>query len=242
MPLKMGIGLQITVWQQMAFSAARPKWREDDAGTANGVTEDEMHALHEAAKERLFRLSAGNVHRIAKVLGNTSLRTPADMPRVLALTDLFLDKDDEGKEILRVALREIISWHRKYDDGPQTELDSWLSATESRYDAVASSDLVVWHRWLFDKHWIDLPIKADGGDFEVNQTTLVEMQVSALNELFSAKGMADIERMVLVCAEPRVVGATLIGSSRLFCARVCCGWKRSQDIGRRYQTRQTRNR
>jgi hypothetical protein len=153
------------------------------------------------------------VHRIAKMLENTALRTPADMPRVLALTDSFLDKNDDDKEILRVALREIISWHRKYDHSPPAELDSWLLDAEARYNALAPSDLVVRHRWLFDKHWIDLPIKDDASNYERNEIALAQMRASALSELFQEQGLVDIKRMVMVCAEPRLVGATLIDLS-----------------------------
>lgn len=71
--------------QQMASPAARPKWRDDDAGSGNGVPHEEQLDMVLAAREHMFRLSAGHAHRIARLFDNTDLPDRDGMGRVLNL-------------------------------------------------------------------------------------------------------------------------------------------------------------
>ncbi|AGZ37135.1 hypothetical protein PVLB_21780 [Pseudomonas sp. VLB120] len=199
------------VGQQMAFPAHRPKWREDDAGAGRGVTYDEMHEMLAFARGKLLLLSEGNAPRIVSLLQKTTLRDREELPKVLALIEPFTQPTakDEDREIIRVALRQIIHWHRNYDDAPANELNEWLSSAETYYELLAPQGLATRHRWLFDSHWLELPCLV-GDDTSIERGNAIsQLRISALTEIYQALGMAGIENLIRVCAEPSTVGATL---------------------------------
>lgn len=206
-------GLASSWGQQVATPAARPKWREDDAGAGNGVPHNEIVEMLEAAKERLFQVCEGNPRRIAALLQNNLLKGHEEMPRALALMASFIHpwSADEDREILRAALRKTIHWHRNYDDTPPTELDAFLAEVEACYAALAPNGLVPRHRWLFDSHWVELPSRERDDDVQARSDALAKIRENALEELFKAHGLQGIERLISECAEPGTVGRSLAG-------------------------------
>lgn len=199
------------VGEQMAFPAHRPKWREDDAGAGRGVTYDEMYKMLDFARGRLLQLSEGNAPRIASLLQKTTFKEREELPRVLALIEPFTlpTAKDEDREIIRVALRQIIHWHRNYDDAPANELNEWLSPVERYYELLSPQSLVTRHRWLFDNHWLELPSRDCDDDSWGHGNAITQRRISALTEIYQAQCMSGIENLIEVCTEPTTVGATL---------------------------------
>ena len=196
---------------QTAFDAARPKWRDDDAGAGRGVTYAEMDEMHAAARERLFQLSVNNPSRIAILLQKSRKKEREEVFNVLALMEPFtlLTANDEDREILRKALRKKIHWHRNYDDAPSTELDAWLQAVESYYERLAPVDLVRKHCWLFNGYWIELPSREREDPIDARQAALSKIRTNALTEIQKSFGMVGVENLVATCAEPSTVGITI---------------------------------
>ncbi len=196
---------------QTAFDAARPKWRDDDAGAGHGVTYAEMNEMHAAAKERLIQLSTGNPTRIATLLQNTSKKEHAEVFKVLALMEPFTlpAANDEDREVLRAALRKTIHWHRNYDDAPPEELQTWLQAVESCHERLAPVDLVRSHCWLFNSHWVELPSREREDPVDARQAALSEARTATLTEIRKRLGMVGVENLIRECAEPGTVGRTL---------------------------------
>ena len=202
----------LTSGPQTATPAARPKWREDDAGAGHGVVEREHFEMLAAAKQRALRLSVGNSKRIVALLENTVLTHRPAIAELLALTGHFQGPaNDEDKEALRAALREIIHWHRNYSDEPAAEREAWLGGVEEAHDKLVPSDPVVRCRWLFDSHWVELPIRERDDDYQARNAALVQARADALGELFKANGMAGILRLIEECREPGTVGSSLAG-------------------------------
>jgi limonene-1,2-epoxide hydrolase len=145
---------------QHASYTARPKWRDDDAGTGRGATTQEMHGMLLAARERMFRLSENHAPRLVRLFENMGLSDIDGMTRALALIEPFSQPArDNDREILRDALRVKLHWHRNYDDNQGPELESRLAPVEAVYEALAPENLVIRHRWLFADHWLQLPAK-----------------------------------------------------------------------------------
>lgn len=197
--------------QQIAMHAARPKWREDDAGAGHGVTHAEWHEMNAAARERMFQMSVGNASRIAILLQNTRKSEREEVFKVNALMEPFTlqTPTDEDREILRCALRTTIHWHRNYNDAPEAELDTWLPAVENIYELLAPSDLIQRHRWLFNGHWVELPSREREEPVQARHDALKGARVDALTDALKRLGIAGVDTLIAECAESGTVGATL---------------------------------
>ena len=191
----------------MAMSAARPKWRDDDAGVGHGVPHKEAVEMQAAAKKCLFQICHGHPHRIARLFQD-HLVDSDELPQTLCLMEPFTQASsaDDDREILRAALRSTIHWHRHYDDKPAEELDLWLAPIEACYSALEPAGLVLRHRWLFDSYSVDLPCRERNDDWS---NRLTKIRDEALQELFSIDGMHGIEELTATCQVPETIGASL---------------------------------
>lgn len=114
---------------QHASPAARPKWRDDDAGAGNGVPRTEERDMYLAAREHMHRLSAGNASRIVRLLGNTDFENAVEIGRVLDFMRPFADEDasDEDRIALQAALRQRLHWYRNYGKNLSDALQALLA-------------------------------------------------------------------------------------------------------------------
>lgn len=197
---------------QFATPSSRPKWRDEDAGAGRGVERAERDAMVTGASERLLQLSEQDPRRIASVLDETILRKKDRLADVLALIDPYTEpgSDDEGREVLRTALRKILHWHHNYgkDDADDK---AWLAQIDAYYDRLEPRDSVIRHRWLFDAQRPDAPTR-QSGDCAAQGDELMRLRSTALAEVYFAQGMAGVETLVETCKEPWIVGQVLAGS------------------------------
>lgn len=196
--------------QQVAHPGARPKWRDDDAGSGRGVGKRELYETIRAARVRMCALSKGNAQRVARVFQNTSLTDREGTAEVLALMEPFAlpEARDEDKDVLRTALRKSIHWRRNYDKNQGPELDERLYPLETLHERLSPIDLVTRHRWLFSSHWPDLPCK-DRDQDGVKNDLVTAARTTALEDISQTLGMAGIERLASESGDPGTVGATL---------------------------------
>lgn len=139
---------------QHASPAARPKWRDDDAGAGNGVPWNEHRDMYLAAREHMHHLSADHPQRIVRLFENADMKDGEEMARVLDLMRPFTlaGTSDEDRVALQAVLRRRIHWHRNYDEEP-TALQQQLSALDALYTDLAPADPILRHSWLFSGHW-----------------------------------------------------------------------------------------
>ena len=192
----------------VAFPAARPKWRGYDIGAGHGAPHEEVFRMVSAAADRLLTLAKGNPNRVARLIEKLQVFDANRLNAVLDLAAEFTHPEvsDEAKEVVRAALRESIHWHRNYDKTPESVLSAKLKPFEELYDKLAPRDPIIRHRWLFAQGWPKLP---DCVDYpEINQRLETE-RLKALQEIYGELGMAGIEKLASICSGEPWVGATL---------------------------------
>lgn len=192
---------------QHASPAARPKWREDDAGAGNGVPLIEEREMYLAAREHMHRLSADIASRITRLLGNTDIEDSDGMSRVIDLMRPFTTEgaSDEARGDLQAALRHRLHWYRNYGKDSSAEVEALLAKLDTLYADLAPADSIMRHKWLFATHWPELPI-CDERDSDIKITSVEDARTIALNEIIQALGMAGIQRLIAESREPYTVG------------------------------------
>ncbi|MFK5912930.1 MAG: hypothetical protein QM484_01030 [Woeseiaceae bacterium] len=196
---------------QMASPANRPDWRDDDAGAGQKVSPQEYFDMIIATKDRLLKLAENNADRIASLIENTSLAHKEELHGVLILIQPFLNEahNDSECEKLRESLRDIIHWHRNYDDADKDELNKWLEPIESCYERLSPKNLVTRHCWLFNSYWVDLPYRVRDDDHIKRPDILTQERLEAVEEIYATDGISGIDELILTCLESGTVGQIL---------------------------------
>jgi hypothetical protein len=198
----------VHVGHDSATFAARPRWRDDDAGAGAGVSHSERLGMLVAAADRLIASSAGQPRHISHLLEKIDDFDPPRTDKSLALADAFTaaSASDEDRELIRATLRRKIHWHRNYGEKEGDGL-AWLKTVEDLYDRLAPQDLVVRHRWLFADGWPELP--ATMAD-DQRESVFERLRLDALLEISEALGMEGIEALTKSCSNFAFVGVTLV--------------------------------
>jgi len=185
-----------------AHPAARPSWRDDDAGAGHGVSQGERQRMLIAAADRLIACSKDHSRRIACLIEKIDTFDVARVNSTLALADQFTtpSASDEDKEVIRTVLRKKIHWHRNYDNARGKALDNKLKAVEDLYARLLPKDLVARHRWLFVDGWPDLPVRVRDDDHSKRDGLRETWRIKALRELYSEDGMSGIGHLAAACA------------------------------------------
>jgi hypothetical protein len=197
---------------QGATPAHRPKWRDDDAGAGRGATYADLHAMNSAAKERLFKLALGNSELTVRLLKTNVSRKFSSIDMLESLLEPFTHQttSDVVRENLCAPLRNIINWHRNYDDSPVDVLEPWLLKMEALYARLQPVEVVARHRWLFSNGWVDLPMKDTGEGHEDKSQALHAHRTAALSEIYTDCGMSGFDALVATCTGPYIIGSMLV--------------------------------
>ena len=200
---------------QHAHPAARPKWRDDDAGVGNGVPRHEQRDMYLAAKEHMHRLSTGNAARLVRLFENTVITDGEEMAKVLDRMRDYTRKEfaDEERLVLRATLRDRVHRQRNYQKESTDELQIQLASFDTLYADLAPADPVTRHSWLFSSHWPNLPVD-EGSDSDIKIQLLEKARVAALEDITVSLGPEGIERVVNECDEPSTVGLTLANQEK----------------------------
>ena len=177
----------------VASHTARPKWRDDDAGAGYGASGIERHRMLVAAADRQLKLASRSIDQIAALIGKYPAFDDNRRETILELIERVEKGDDDGKEVIRGALRHQIHWHRNYGD--QAEVDTLLRPLEAAYDRLAPSDAIIRHAWMFKDHWIDLPVRRRDEDYKGQQGLVEEARAKALGEVFAADNWSGLIRL-----------------------------------------------
>lgn len=192
---------------QHASPAARPKWREDDAGAGNGVPWIEEREMYLAAREHMHRMSVGIASRIIRLLGNTDIEDGDGISRVIDLMRPFAAEgaSDECRGDLQAVLRHRLHWYRNYGKDSSAEVEALLAKLDTLYADLAPADPILRHKWLFATHWPELPI-CDERDSDIKRTSVEDARAIALHDITQGLGMAGIQRLIAESREPYTVG------------------------------------
>lgn len=189
----------------------RPKWRDDDAGAGQVVTNKERFQMVDAAAALQMELAAGHPNRIVKLIEKLDNLDESRSERVFQLIETFAGTDvpDTDKELLRSALRRRIHRHRNYDKIQGEELEAKLSRYEAAYQALEPSGLVLRHGWLFAKRGVALPIDMQEQAHSDRWNLIDEWRTKALREVYESEGWSGLTRIARELSGGRPVGETL---------------------------------
>ncbi|WP_455811266.1 hypothetical protein [Pseudomonas graminis] len=186
---------------------SRPKWRDDDAGSAQmrGVF---LSAYYSALGERILTLAEKNPERIAALIERIDHFEGTYQERLIALIQRTIYFSDEDKEIVREALYHYLDWHNSYNTDGDKKCRAIAENLMAFVSLLTLQDIILDKRRLFTSQY---PALAEGGDRDYNKNSkkIIKMRTSAIEEIHSRQGWGGISSLFSVAQSPSAIGESL---------------------------------
>jgi hypothetical protein len=189
---------------------SQPRWRNWSEGWDRGVRNQNAVAGElELIADRIVALAAGQPHRLIELFNHFAHFKAAARNRLFdSIRNLDTSQlDESGKEKLASALRGFISDTRRAQNAWWAMPKNVIDELEEVLGRICPADLVLKHRWLFDR-WPQLP----GFSYDVEQkqrdAAVAKARAAGLAEIAQAGGLPFVLRLAEESTASWVVGVT----------------------------------
>ncbi|MCC8935469.1 hypothetical protein H8A99_02910 [Bradyrhizobium sp. Arg68] len=188
-----------------ATANAKPRWRDDDAGTGTEVQSDDHARMLSEVGARVIAQAKRNAARIAKLVDVLDSFDGTYKDSIVCLVEDAAFASEDDRAVVRASVRKYLNWHNSYNrDGDRR---SRVAAEKLRklFDRLAPDDAIARHAWLFENGWVGLP---DGreGNFEQQDEQRERLRKIALDEILRGGGLDALTELAARCGNPWLVG------------------------------------
>ncbi|EOX8480894.1 hypothetical protein AIT98_004189 [Salmonella enterica subsp. indica] len=186
---------------------ARPKWRDDDAGSAQ-MRGYFLYEYYSALGERILDLAEKNVERIAALIKRIDHFEGAYQERLIALIKSATSFSDKDKEIVREALCHYLNWHNSYNTDGDKKSRAIAEDLMPFVGLLTPQDIILDKRRLFTSHYPVLP-EGSERDHLRHSEKIRKMRINAIEEIYYHQGWHGISSLLSVVQSPSVIGESL---------------------------------
>ncbi len=186
---------------------ARPKWRDDDAGSAQ-MRGTFLYEYYSALSERILVLAEKNVERIASLIKRIDHFEGTYQERLIALIKRAISFSDGDKEIIREALYHYLSWHNSYNKDGDKKSRTVAEDLMSFVGLLTPKDIILDKRRLFTSQYPALP---EGNEIDriIHSEKIIKMRTNAIEEIYFHQGLDGISSLLSLAQSPSVIGESL---------------------------------
>ncbi|HUR40051.1 MAG TPA: hypothetical protein VM240_02685 [Verrucomicrobiae bacterium] len=180
-----------------ASANAKPHWRDDDAGAAGPNDREGVAEYLAEYGKRVVAQAHGHAPRIAALVRSLDSFHGEYREQIIRLVEGAQGLPDEGRELIRSALRKYLNWHNSYNRKGGKRSRAAADRLRPLFDALAPKSAVKRHAWLFDNGWVELP---DGRekDYKKQANEREHLRREAVQEILREEawdGLADLGRI-----------------------------------------------
>lgn len=186
---------------------ARPKWRDDDAGSAQ-MRGNFLYEYYSALGERILDLAEKNVERIAALIERIDHFEESYQERLIALIKSAVSFSDGEKEIVREALYHYLNWHNSYNTDGDKKSRFVAEDLMSFVGLLTPQDIILDKRRMFTSQYPALP-EGNESDHVRHSEKIRKMRINAIEEIYSHKGWDGISSLLSLAQSPSVIGESL---------------------------------
>ncbi|MFV9474157.1 hypothetical protein ACM5Q9_07045 [Advenella sp. RU8] len=204
---------------------AKPRWRDDDAGSGEVVTYGEIRQFILPIAGLLIEKAQRDARCIADLIPKINELDTHFRDKVIELVYDAITLPDEEREIIRNAIRQFLNRENAFNqDGEKHDRYS-ADTLRPLFDTLAAEDPVIRHGWIFSNAWVELP---DGSEEDYKEDDKVRklLRTSAILEIYQTLGWSGVDRLAKRCGDPRLVGWELVEGpfKRKDLAQWLCQW------------------
>lgn len=166
-------------------------------------------------------------------IGSVSHEQFTKIIETLMATDISA-YDLDTRVAFMYTLRNIISLHRGVPDVDWSMSEDELTTLEKVYYFVEVEDPVLKNQYLFENSWsLDVlhpPKREDEASYKEAEAVFLDMQLTALKEIYNAQGDAGIAKLVEGCPYPGIVGEKMSQCKDINFASLAQSWLNAPRI------------
>lgn len=180
-----------------AISNSAPRWRTDAAG-AGQVTHDEDSRMRRHALDLLLGWSWYDVGQLSDLISASADLAEPDQLAIWERVQAWIESSpgDDERAALREHMRRSVLSRRNRKKARPTKVDKLRRAV---FEALAPSDLVDRHRWLFAEQWVSESgddVFDDDFDYDKHESRVESLRRSAMAEILKSGGLEAIGRLL----------------------------------------------
>lgn len=188
-----------------AIANAKPHWRDDDAGAPGPRQDVGTQECYEQIVERAIAQAQRHPERIATLVGGIDDYHDAHCKKIIGLIEVAIDLDDDGREVVRAAIRKYLAWHNTYNhDGTRGDR-TYVEEITRLFDLLGAKTSSKRHAWLFESSWVELP---DGRtrDYQEDDNIRRDARQNVISEVFENEGWKGLTELARLAGTPFLVG------------------------------------
>lgn len=193
----------------------KPKWRPDGHGYGGVTTHREANDFALKTFEIAINWPSHTRETLADLVTSLSGVSDEMKGRVWDLVDEFAKTASEAdkswlREKIRTAALSRRAIKRNRSRSPKEEA---LARAISAYEALAPSDIVYRHEWLFRTTWVDesaFEIEDEDFDFKKRDERIEKQRVAALKEVYEEGGINRVVELANLGQAAQTIGRCLV--------------------------------
>ncbi|MCZ0935066.1 MAG: HigA family addiction module antitoxin [Gemmatimonadetes bacterium] len=196
---------------QIGLPSYRPRWRSDATGAGRGVTQLELSEFTRHVLDIVHVWPSVGQRQLDDLVQRAARLPESDQAKVW---DRIIDwgrtqGDDHSKAGLREEIRRLYLTNR----GQVKNLDpETIENARRTFTSLEPERLVIRHRWLFAKHWIE-PSAEDVSDpdasHSIRQQIIQKQRAVAITEIWETLGAEGVISFLAEAAACDIVGSLL---------------------------------
>lgn len=172
----------------------KPYWRPDGHGKGEPVTQGEMRKFALYALDLALTWPQHTRETLGDLVSAIAQLPAPKQREVWLLVEIWSETaSEEDRASLRETIR--VSALTRRVRRQKGTIDTVTAAARRAYEALAPTDVILKHEWLFKKHWVDESadeLEDEESDFRKRDERITALRRGALEEVLAARGVEGV--------------------------------------------------
>lgn len=187
-----------------------PMWRESSLSQREVLTRQVAFETYDGVITRALNLVDHDLDRWKTIIDNLSNFSPDQRTKVYELLESVCTAElsDNAKAVFWNLLRDHVNKHLAFRDAQWALPEAELVRSEKLMSVLEPSDARLKHKWLFDEHFPDLPMRKS--DHDAFSSELNTLRSRAVGEIIQQSGISELLQFIETIAFPGMTAGPVI--------------------------------
>lgn len=189
-------------------STYRPKWRKFTEYKSQKRCDNDISDAYSKYFDKLLKISGLDCHRLSQIIIKYSDLSKVDRKKLYEHLENNFDKLNEGKNEIKLALKNLITRHRSFPDATWAMKDDELNLLEKLYNKFPDDTIEDKYKLLFDERLPNL-FDANKMNYKEYEERLKHQRIDVVKNLYKSGKLKELISISKNIKESRILGQIL---------------------------------